>query len=148
LQRREAGLDLLEVADSVRRAHDLDPAAVGPGRHEVDLIEGIVAVFRLPERAGEGIKSEAEAVAATIRKDLADVGDHFIELGRAKGHAGLLFELGDLLRRDVGEGIVARRRAVGIEPEDGPGNVGVVRRRTAELVVGLSGAERAAGQVL
>src|SRR5207248_3265115 len=46
------------------------------------------------------------------------------------------------------ERIVARCRAVGIEPENHPSVVGRVRLRAAELVVSLPRAEGTVGQVL
>ena len=77
-----------------------------------------------------------------------DVRHNVIQLRRREGHAGFPFQLGDLVRRHIGEGIVARGRTIGVETEDAPSQVGVVGRRTAELIIWLTWPKGTSGQVL
>src|SRR5207244_7188769 len=99
-------------------------------------------------RGGGRVEGEAETVAAAVGEDCVDVGDHVIQLRGRKSHAGPLFQRADLRGRDAHEGVVAGRGAVGVEPENDPGDMGIVGRWAAELVIRLSRTERTAGQVL
>ena len=60
----------------------------------------------------------------------------------------MLFDLCHLLPRHIGEWIIAWRSAIGIQSDNHTGEVSVVWRRTAKLVIGLARAEGAARQVL
>src|SRR5262249_29016355 len=58
LQGGERGLDGLELSDSPEWSHDLDPATVGASRDQIHLVEGVVAVLRLPEETGHRVEGE------------------------------------------------------------------------------------------
>src|SRR5262249_3501512 len=131
-KRSEGRLNLLELGDPAGRPHDLNPAAVGPGCDAVHFVEGVVAVLRLPEEAGDRIEGEAEAVAPAIREDLLDV----------------VADVAADPCAHLEKRIVAWSSAVGIKPEDYSRVVRVVGLRAAELIVGLPRAERAVAQVL
>jgi hypothetical protein len=77
----------------------------------------------LPQRTRDRIERHPEAVADAVGEDLLHV-----RAGRAAD------------RRAGGEeGIVGRRGAIVVQAKDHAGEVRVVRLRTAELVVGVSG---------
>src|SRR6185295_13672659 len=47
-------------------AHDLLPAAVDPGRDEVDLVHHVLAVLGVPQEAGHGVEGVAEGVPDAV----------------------------------------------------------------------------------
>jgi hypothetical protein len=59
-----------------------------------------------------------------------DVGDNVLQLSRRERHAGLTRDLRGLERRHSCERVVLGCRAIGVEPEDSAGEVGVIGRRT------------------
>src|SRR5690348_4138502 len=97
------------------------------GVDAIDLIEGIVAIFRFPQRASEWINGDAEAVADAIGKYFLQVGAHFA--------AHRLSQLE--------EWIVVRCRAVIIQSQHHAGEMIVVRLRPAKLIVRNARPERA-----
>src|SRR5262249_30196718 len=142
------GCERLEPGSAVQRSHDLAPAAIRSRRHTIHLVERIVAVFRLPEKAGHRIERQPESVASAIREDLVDVRDDVVQLRGGERHTSRRFERGDLLDGHLGERVVGRRGALGVESEDGTSQVSVIRRWTAELIVRMSWAEGTADQIL
>src|SRR5262249_15830805 len=66
LEGGERGLDGLELSDSPGWPHDLDPATVGARPDQIHLVEGVVAVLRLPEETGHRVEGEAETIAAAV----------------------------------------------------------------------------------
>src|SRR5207249_2204308 len=122
--------------------------AVRSGGDPIHLVESVVAILGLPEETGLRIEGEAETIAASVRKNLADIRRDTIQLSGCERHAGLPFKLGDLIYRHIGEGIVAWGCTVRVEPEDASGQMGVVRRRPAELIIRLPRPEWTAGQIL
>ena len=46
----------------------------------IHLVKSVVAVFRLPQESGGRIEGQAEAVAASVGKDLVDVRHNRTEL--------------------------------------------------------------------
>jgi len=106
---------------------------VGP---VLDLVVGVLTVLLVPEISRERIERHTEAVADAIGEDLLDVRPDLAADGRARGE----------------EGVVARHRAVVVEPEDHARKVRIVGLGSAELVVGNGGAQtglrRSRGKVL
>src|SRR5207248_9248973 len=104
--------------------------------------------LRFPEEPGRRIEGKAEAVAAAVREDLVDVRHDVAQLRGRESHAGLLLDLSHCLCGHVGERVVSRRRAVRVQPEDYTGQMRIVGRGTAKLIVRLPRPERSAGEVL
>ena len=77
-----------------------------------------------------------------------DIRHDVTELSRRQSYAGALLELSHILDGHFREGVVIRRRAVRVQPEDYARQVRVIGRRTAELIVRLPRPERSAGEVL
>ena len=111
---------------------DLDPAVVAPRDDLVDLVERVVAVLGVPEVPRERVEGQAEVVAVAVREELLDVRPDLPADRTAGGE----------------ERVVGRGRAVVVQAEDRAGQVIVIRRGSAELVVRRGGEERAVGQVL
>ena len=80
LKRSKRGFDLLELIETVEWPHRLNPTTVRSSGDPVHLVEGVVAILGLPKETGHRIECEAEAVAAAIRKNLADVRDNVTQL--------------------------------------------------------------------
>ena len=114
-------LDLLELRDPRDRAHDLDPAAVHAALDAVELVERVVGVLLVPEASGDRIERHAERVSQAVGEEPPNVRTGLSPAG------------------DAHERVVARRRAVVVQAEDGTAQMRVVRRRPAELVVGRRG---------
>src|SRR5262249_41629888 len=104
------GLDHLELIESTERSGDLDPAAVHAGNDVVQFAHGVVGVFCLPEETGRGVERHAEAVAMAVRVDLLDIAADFAAEGGSVGE----------------EGIVRRRGAIGVQPQNYAREMGVV----------------------
>ena len=129
-------LDALVLGDPVRWAHDLDPAPVHPRLDQVQFVERVFPILFGPQVPGHRIEGHPKAVADGVGEDLLDVGSHFPAHGRPGGE----------------ERVVGGHGAIVVEPDDHPGEVGVVGLRAAELVVWDGGPEagqrRPGGEVL
>src|SRR5262249_16117886 len=124
--------DGFEFRDAADRSHHLDPAVVLTGRDAIDLVEGVVAVFLVPQISSAWIDRQAEGIANAIGIDFLNIRANFAAELSAK------FE----------KGIGARCRTVVIETKDHAREMGIVRLRAAELVIGNARAEWSVDQVL
>jgi hypothetical protein len=116
----ERGLDRLKLVDPFDWAHRLNPSGVEARGHAIQLIETVVTVFRHPQDLGYRVERHAEAVSQTVGKDPLNVG------ARLASH----------LRSNSKERIVRRSCAIRIQSNDDTCEMRIVRRRTAELIVG------------
>ena len=91
-----------------------------PGSTTVQLAERVIAVLLQPHRARLRVDGHPEAVAVTVREDLLDVGTDLPADRRSSGE----------------ERVVGGGAAVVLQPQHDAGEMGVVRLRAAELVVG------------
>src|SRR5206468_6337548 len=113
-----------------------NPAAIQSGFHAAKFIEGVVAIFLEPELARFRIERHAESIADAVSEDFLEVRPHFA------AHRGASAE----------ERIVWGTRTVVVQTENHPGQMRVIRFRTAELIIlddgTRAGFRRAARQVL
>src|SRR2546423_14908375 len=77
-----------------------------------------------------------------------DVRRDIVQLRSAQADTGLLFELPHLGSGDVGKWIISGSGSVRIESKDRSGQMRVVGRGTAELIIRLSGTGWTGGQIL
>ena len=111
---------------------DLDPPAVHPPLHPVQLAERVIPVLLEPEVPGCRVDGQAEAVPVAVGKNLLHISARF------SAHLG----------SDLEERVVGGSGAVIFQPEDHPRQMGVVRFGAAELVVWAPVPERSQGEVL